>query len=118
MIWKRNFLATIEILGVVHDSFRPVFPTKWILPVLPSEQPATSNLALVRYMRIVAYTAVQGVYVFVFIGVLRTIFDIAVAELQKDGMTPPKTNMSPKKGPFQKERIVFQPLSFRGHVSF
>eukprot|EP00434_Breviolum_minutum_P039511 symbB.v1.2.035089.t3/scaffold4652.1/size36891/3 len=31
-----------------------------------------------RYMRIVAYTAVQGVYVFVFIGVLRTIFDIAV----------------------------------------
>ena len=30
-------------------------------------------------MRIVAYTAVQGVYAFVFIGVLRTIFDIAAA---------------------------------------
>ena len=41
------------------------------------------KLGIVRYMRIVAYTAVQGVYVFVFIGVLRTIFDIAVAELQK-----------------------------------
>ena len=80
----------MEILGV-HDSFRPVFPRKWILPNSPSEQPATSNLALVRYMRIVAYTAVQGVYVFVFIGVLRTIFDIAVAELQKaDGIKTPK----------------------------
>ena len=28
--------------------------------------------------------------------------------------TPPQSNMSPKKGPFQKERIVFQPLFFRG----
>lgn len=36
---------------------------------------------IVRYMRIVAYTAVQGVYVFVFI--LGTIFDIAVPDLQK-----------------------------------
>lgn len=32
--------------------------------------------------------------------------------------TPPETNMSPEKGPFQKERIVFQPPLFRGHVSF
>ena len=67
------------------------------------------KLGIVRYMRIVAYTAVQGVYVFVFIGVLRTIFDIAVAELQKkDGNytpeNPPKTNECPlKRGPFQKE---------------
>ncbi|CAK9063199.1 unnamed protein product [Durusdinium trenchii] len=36
-----------------------------------------------RYMRIVAYTAVQGVYAFVFIGVLRTIFDIAVTYISE-----------------------------------
>ncbi|CAK9102723.1 Uncharacterized protein SCF082_LOCUS48014 [Durusdinium trenchii] len=35
------------------------------------------------YMRIVAYTAVQGVYAFVFIGVLRTIFDIAVTYISE-----------------------------------
>ena len=29
-----------------------------------------------------------------------------------------KTNMSPKKGPLQKERSVFQPLFFKGHISF
>ena len=78
------------------------------------------KLGIVRYMRIVAYTAVQGVYVFVFIGVLRTIFDIAVAELQKKmelhPRKPPKTKECPlKRGPFQKERIVFQSLR---HVSF
>ena len=28
--------------------------------------------------------------------------------------TPPKTNMSPKKVPFQKERLVFQPPIFQG----
>ena len=32
-----------------------------------------------RYMRPVAYASVQGVYAFVFIGVLRTAFDIAAA---------------------------------------
>lgn len=36
-----------------------------------------------RYMRIVAYTAVQGVYAFVFIGVLRTIFDITVTYISE-----------------------------------
>ena len=36
-----------------------------------------------RYMRIVAYTAVQGVYAFVCIGVLRTIFDITATRLHK-----------------------------------
>ncbi len=30
--------------------------------------------------------------------------------------TLPKTNMSPKRGPFQKEKIVFQPLFFRGKL--
>ena len=62
------------------------------------------KLGIVRYMRIVAYTAVQGVYVFVFIGVLRTIFDIAVAELQKaDGIKKPENaRMSPKKGAISK----------------
>ena len=38
--------------------------------------------------------------------------------LPKDSIildTLPNTNMSPKKGPFQKERIVFQPLFFKGH---
>ncbi len=29
--------------------------------------------------------------------------------------TPPKTNMCPKNGPYQKERLVFQPLFLRGH---
>ena len=32
--------------------------------------------------------------------------------------TPPKTNMSPKRGPFQQEMIIFQPSIFRKHVSF
>mmetsp|Transcript_58709 Transcript_58709/g.137468 ORF Transcript_58709/g.137468 Transcript_58709/m.137468 type:complete len:466 (-) Transcript_58709:383-1780(-) len=36
-----------------------------------------------RYLRIVAYTAVQGVYAFVFIGVLRTMFDIAVTYISE-----------------------------------
>jgi len=36
-----------------------------------------------KYMRILGYTAVQGVYAFVFIGVLRTIFDIAVTYLSE-----------------------------------
>ena len=36
----------------------------------------------------------------------------------KQKSPPEETNMSPKKGPFQKERMVFQPLFFRGHVSF
>ena len=31
--------------------------------------------------------------------------------------TPLKTNMSPRKGPFQKERILFQPLILRAHVN-
>ena len=31
---------------------------------------------------------------------------------------PRKINMSSNKWPFQKERLVFQPLFFRGHVSF
>ena len=31
---------------------------------------------------------------------------------------PENERMSPKKGPFQKERLVFQPLFFREHVSF
>ena len=31
---------------------------------------------------------------------------------------PQKMKISPKKGPFQKEKIVFQPLFFRGYVSF
>ena len=35
-----------------------------------------------RYMRPVAYASVQGVYAFVFIGVLRTAFDIAVAGMR------------------------------------
>ena len=30
---------------------------------------------------------------------------------------PPKKNASPKKGPFQR-KVLFQPLCFRGHVSF
>ena len=91
-------------------------------------------------MRIVAYTAVQGVYVFVFIGVLRTIFDIAVTELQKKmEVTPPKTNeCPPKRGHFKRRGSSSNHLSFtplksnmehnhggledrpgcRGHVSF
>lgn len=36
-----------------------------------------------RYMKIIAYTAVQGVYAFVFIGVLRTIFDITVTYISE-----------------------------------
>ena len=31
---------------------------------------------------------------------------------------PPKLTCPRFKGPFQKERLVFQPLCFRGHVSF
>ena len=31
---------------------------------------------------------------------------------------PENKRMSPKKGPFQKERILFKPVFFRGHVSF
>ena len=40
-----------------------------------------------------------------------------IATVNSPILTHPKTNMSPKKGPFQKE-VVFQPLFFRGHVSF
>ena len=34
-------------------------------------------------MRPVAYASVQGVYAFVFIGVLRTVFDITVPGMQR-----------------------------------
>mmetsp|Transcript_38936 Transcript_38936/g.70261 ORF Transcript_38936/g.70261 Transcript_38936/m.70261 type:complete len:458 (-) Transcript_38936:74-1447(-) len=48
---------------------------------MPSSQNAQAESR--RYMRTLAYTAVQGVYAFVFVGVLRTIFDITVTYLQE-----------------------------------
>ena len=35
-----------------------------------------------------------------------------------EGTPPKKEGMSAKEGQFSRERIVFQPLFFRGHVSF
>jgi len=48
---------------------------------VPSAQNAQTESR--RYMRTLAYTAVQGVYAFVFVGVLRTIFDITVTYFQE-----------------------------------
>ena len=42
---------------------------------------------------------------------------VASLTFQVRTVTPPKSNMPPEKGPFQKE-IVFQPSFFRGYVSF
>ena len=61
------------------------------------------------------------IYMFFTIGKLKSpniYIYMYISDYTRPVPPPPKINLSPKNGPFQKKGIVFQPLVLRGHVKF